>query len=112
MKIAFVHDWFTINGGAEKVAKSILETLDVDDIFCLFDFFKEADREVILKGRKTHTSFLQRCPQCRKHYRNYLPLFPKAIESFNLSEYDLIISSSSAVAKSVKTKKNQIHICY
>ncbi len=113
MKIAFIHDWFTVNGGAEKVVKAILETLEGEtDIYCLFDFFDDGDRQQILKGAKPKTSFLQRFPQSKKHYRNYLPFFPKAIESFDLSKYDLIISSSSSVAKSVKTNTNQIHICY
>ncbi|MCO6500417.1 MAG: glycosyltransferase [Vicingus serpentipes] len=112
MKIAFVHDWFTVNGGAEKVAKSILEALREADIYCLFDFFKEEDRLVILKRKSTYTSFLQYFPFVKKLYRNYLPFYPKAIESFDLSQYDLIISSSFAVAKSVKVKENQIHISY
>lgn len=112
MKAVFVHDWFTVNGGAEKVAKSILELLGDVDIYCLFDFFNENDRKLILNGKHPNTSFLQHFPQCKKHYRNYLPLFPLAIESFDLSKYDLIISSSSAVAKSVKVNKNQIHVCY
>ena len=112
MKIAFVHDWFITNGGSEKVVKAILESLKKVDIYCLFDFFEEEDRAQILKGIKPKTSFLQGFPKTKKHYRNYLPFFPKAIESFDLSEYDLIISSSSSVAKSVKTKKGQVHICY
>ena len=112
LKFAFIHDWFTVNGGAEKVAKSILETIGDADTYCLFDFFNDSDRNVILNGKKTKTSFLQYFPFCKTHYRNYLPFFPRAIESFNLSRYDLIISSSFAVAKSVKTKPNQVHISY
>ncbi len=112
MKVAFIHDWFTVNGGAEKVAKSILEAIGEADIYCLFDFFNDDDRNVILNGKKTHHSFLQHFPFCRKLYRNYLPFYPRAIESFNLSSYDIIISSSFAVAKSVKVRKNQIHVSY
>jgi glycosyltransferase involved in cell wall biosynthesis len=112
MKIAFVHDWFTVNGGAEKVAKSILEAIGESDIYCLFDFFIDQDREVILNGKQTHKSFLQHLPFCKKLYRNYLPFFPRAIESFDLSKYDIIISSSFAVAKSVKVQKGQIHVSY
>lgn len=113
MKVAFIHDWFIVNGGAEKVVKAILETLDDEvDIYCLFDFFEEEDRIKILKGNTPKTSFLQHFPKSKKHYRNYLPFFPKAIESFDLSKYDLIISSSSSVAKSVKTIEGQIHVCY
>ena len=112
LKIAFVHDWFSVNGGAEKVAKSILEAIGDADIFCLFDFFNDDDRKIILKGKQTTTSFLQYLPFCKTHYRNYLPFYPKAIESFDLSKYDLIISSSFAVAKSVKIHNNQTHISY
>ncbi|MGB0405530.1 MAG: glycosyltransferase, partial [Fusobacterium sp.] len=112
MRVAFIHDWFTVNGGAEKVAKSILEALGECEIYCLIDFFNTKDRDVILKGKNTHTSFLQYFPFAKKMYRNYLPFFPRAIESFDLSEYDIIISSSFSVAKSVKVKPNQIHVSY
>jgi glycosyltransferase involved in cell wall biosynthesis len=112
MKIAFVHDWFTVNGGAEKVAKSILKAIGEADVYCLFDFFDDKDREEILNGKRTKTTFLQRIPFCKTLYRNFLPLFPRAIESLDLSEYDLIISSSFSVAKSVKVNKGQIHVSY
>ena len=112
MKVAFIHDWFTVNGGAEKVAKSILEAIGEADVYCLFDFFNEEDRNMILNGKATQRSFLQHFPFCEKLYRNYLSFYPRAIESFDLSDYDIIISSSFAVAKSVKVKKDQIHISY
>merc|ERR1711879_516062 len=63
-------------------------------------------------GKYAKTSFIQNLPFSKKHFRNYLPFFPKAIESFDLSEYDLIISSSHAVAKGIKKNQNQLHICY
>lgn len=112
MRVAFVHDWLTVNGGAEKVAKEIVGFFDNVDIYSLVDFFSNVDRESVIKGKKVNTSFIQNLPFSRTKYRNYLPLFPIAIEQFDLREYDLIISSSYSVAKGVLTNANQLHICY
>lgn len=112
MKVALVQDWFVVNGGAEKVVKEIVELYPECDVFSLVDFLEEKDRDFILKGKKAKTSFIQKLPFAKKLYRNYLPLFPTAIESLDFSGYDLIISSSYAVAKGLKKNKNQIHICY
>ena len=111
MKIAIVHDWLVVNGGAEKVLKYMNEIFDAD-IFSIVDFLSEKDRREILKGKFTKTSFIQNLPFARRYFRNYLFFFPKAIESFNLNNYDLIISSSWAFAKGVKKNKDQIHISY
>ena len=112
MKIAIIHDWLVVNAGAEKVLREILELFPNADIFSIVDFLGKRDREAILNGKRAETTFIQKLPFAKKHFRNYLPLFPKAIESFDLSGYDLIISSSWAFAKGVKRKKGQIHICY
>ena len=113
MKIAFVQDWLTVDGGAEKVAKEIINCFDEVDVFCLIDFLSDKDRKEIIKGKSTTTSFIQKLPFAKTLYRNYLPLFPKAIESLNFKGYDIIISSSYAVAKGLKkASPNQIHICY
>ncbi len=112
MKVAIVHDWLVTNAGAEKVLRSIVNLYPDADIFSLVDFLSYEERDIIIDGKKVHTSFIQKLPYAKKHFRNYLPLFPKAIESFDLSTYDLIISSSWAVAKGVKKNKSQIHICY
>ena len=112
MKVAIVHDWLVTKGGAEKVLKEIIDIFPEADIFSLVDFLTPADREEILKGKYATTSFIQSLPLSKKYFRNYLPLFPYAIESFNLRDYDLIISSSWAVAKGVKKDKNQLHISY
>src|SRR5690606_15240807 len=69
-------------------------------------------RQIILKGKKTNTSFIQNLPFAKKSHKNYLLLFPYAIEQFDLSDYDVIISSSHAVAKGVLTNSQQLHICY
>ncbi|MEN9654298.1 MAG: hypothetical protein RL235_410, partial [Chlamydiota bacterium] len=64
------------------------------------------------KNAEIHTSFIQRLPRAKSKYRSYLPLFPLAIEQFDLSSYDLILSSSHCVAKGVITSPDQLHICY
>ena len=112
IRVAIVHDWLVTKGGAERVLKEILSLFPDADIFTLVDFLSPKDRQEILRGKKTTTTFIQHLPFAKKHFRNYLPLFPKAMESLDLSGYDLIISSSWAFAKGVKTHKNQKHICY
>ena len=107
-----MHDWLVTDAGAEKVLKAILEIYPNADIFSLVDFLSDEEREIVLNGRYAKTSFIQYLPFAKGYFRNYLPLFSIAIESFNLKEYDLIISSSWAVAKGVKTHKTQIHISY
>ena len=112
MQIAIVHDWLVTNAGAEKVLKSILEIYPNSTVYSLVDFLSDKERKIILNGKYAKTSFIQKLPFAKKHFRNYLPLFPKAVESFDLSDYNLIISSSWAVAKGIKKNKNQLHICY
>ena len=112
MKIAIVHDWLVTDAGAEKVLRAMIDIYPHADIFSLVDFLNDEDRKVVLNGKHAKTSFIQKLPFAKKHFRNYLPLFPKAIESFDLKNYDLIISSSWAVAKGVKRHKGQVHISY
>lgn len=112
MKKALIHDWFSVFGGAEKCIASFTDIWDDFDIYSLIDFLSDKDRDVILKGRTAYTSFIQKLPKAQQKYRHYLPLFPFAIEQFNLEEYDLILSSSHCVAKGVLTHSNQLHISY
>lgn len=112
MKVAIVHDWLVTNAGAEKVLRSIVNLYPDADIFSLVDFLSDEERDIIIDGKKVHTSFIQNLPYAKKQFRNYLPLFPKAIEGFDLTSYDLIISSSWAVAKGVKKSPDQLHVCY
>ena len=111
-KIAIVHDWLVTNAGAEKVLRAIIDIYPDADIFSLVDFLSLKDRSVVLNGKYAKTSFIQNLPFAKKHFRNYLPLFPKAIESLDLSSYDLIISSSWAVAKGINKSSKQLHISY
>ncbi|WP_224485304.1 glycosyltransferase [Robertkochia aurantiaca] len=112
MKKALVHDWFTVYGGAERCVESFINLWEDFDVFSLVDDLNESDRKTILKGKKVQTSFIQNLPFGKKRYRNYLPLFPLAIEQLDLRDYELIISSSSSVAKGVLTNHNQLHIVY
>lgn len=111
MKVAIVHDWLTAKGGAEKCLEEFLRLFPDADLFCVVDFLPEADRG-FLQGRVPQTSFIQRLPRAREKYRTYLPLMPLAIEQFDLAGYDLVISSSYAVAKGVITGPDQLHISY
>lgn len=109
MKVAIVHDWLVVSGGAEKVLQNIIECFPDADLFSLVDFMED---RACIKGKPVRTSFIQRLPFARKRYRAYLPLMPIAIEQLDLSAYDLVISSSHAVAKGVLTGPNQLHISY
>jgi len=111
MRIAIVHDWLYTFGGAERVLQSMLRCLPAADVFALFDILPPADR-VRLGVTHTHTSFLQHMPGISRYHRLYLPLMPLAVEQFDLSGYDLIVSSSYAVAKGVLTGPDQLHLAY
>ncbi len=110
-KIAIVSDWLVVCGGAEKVLFEILNCFPNANLFALIDFVEEKDRW-FLHHKPVKTSFMQKIPFVKKHYRKLLSLMPYAIEQFDLSDYDIVISSSHAVAKGVITGPNQLHICY
>jgi len=112
IKVAIVHDWLVNEGGAEKVLHQLLCLFPDADIFTLVDFLDEQKRQKILFGKTTTTSFIQHLPLAKTHFRHYLPLFPKAIESLDLRSYDLILSSSWAFAKGVRKEPYQKHLCY
>lgn len=112
MKIALIHDWFNEIGGAEKVVQEILVCYPEADVFCVLDYYSEETRKKYLLGKKTKSSFIQQIPFSKRFYRFLFPLFPIAIEMLDVSHYDLIISSSSSVAKGIKKHANQLHICY
>lgn len=111
MKVAIIHDWLVVNGGAEKVLQEIVTLYPGADIYTLINFLPEDDSNW-LNGCTIRTSFIQGLPFSKKNYRLYFPLFPLAIEQFDMSGYDLVISSSHAVAKGVITGPEQTHICY
>lgn len=110
-RVAVVHDWMYTLGGAEKVLRSILRCFPGADLHCLFDVLGEEERRSIGYERSV-TSFLQRMPRIARNHRIYLPLMPLAVEQLDLRRYDLVISSSSAVAKGVITGPDQLHVSY
>jgi glycosyltransferase involved in cell wall biosynthesis len=111
MRVAIVHDWLVTYAGAERVLEQMLSVYPEAEVFSLIEFLPEAERG-FLGGRTVHTSFLQRIPGIRRSYRRYLPLMPLAVEQLDVSEFDLVLSSSYAVAKGVLTGPDQLHVCY
>ena len=109
MKIAIVHEWLDSYAGSERVLEQMLIAFPEADLFALCDFLPENERG-FLNGRVPRTSFIQRMPFARKRFRNYLQLMPIAVEQFDLSGYDVVLSSSHAVAKGVITGPGQRHI--
>ncbi len=110
MKTALVYDWLVTMGGGEKTLSAI-EELYPSPIHTLVHDPKQL-MGTPFENKEIHTSFLQKFPFAKSHYRNYLPFFPLAIEQFDLSGYDLVISTSHAVSKGVLTHCDQLHLCY
>ena len=111
MKIAIVCDWLLTIGGAEKVLAHLLQCFPEADLFAVIDFIAPDQRDFLL-NKPIKTTFLQHLPFIKKYYRYFLPLMPLAIEQLDLSSYDVILSSSHAVAKGAITGPDQIHISY
>lgn len=109
-RVALVHDWLTGMRGGEKVIEVLGGLFPEAPLFTLFHF--PGSVSPAIESHPTRTSFLQRAPGIRKHYRTYLPLFPAAIEEFDLSGFDLVISSSHCVAKGVIVPPDAYHVCY
>ncbi|MCD4812990.1 glycosyltransferase [bacterium] len=110
MKIALVHDWLNGMRGGEKVLEVLCEMYPEADLFTLL--YEPEKLSATIRKHKVTTSFIQKLPFAGKHYRNYLPLFPTAIEQFDLRGYDLVVSTSHCVAKGVLTEPDTPHICY
>jgi glycosyltransferase involved in cell wall biosynthesis len=109
-RVAIVHYWFVAHRGGERVVEAIADMFPKADLFTLI-----ADPEAIpksLRGRSLHTSFLQKLPGSKRLHRRLLPLYPMALEQFDLSGYDLVISSESGPAKGVLTSAGTCHVCY
>ncbi len=110
MRVALVHDWLVTMRGAENVLSVLAELYPDADLFTLVH--KKGALSPELEARNIRTSFLQRMPFGVSGYRRYLPLMPAAIESFDLRNYDLVISSSYCVAKGVITDPQSVHLSY
>lgn len=110
-KLALVHEWLSIIAGSEKVVGELLALYPDAELFTLVDFFNDDERKLI-HGKHAQTSFIQHLPFAKTSFRSYLPLMPLAVEQFDVSKFDVVISSHHAVAKGVLTHQNQLHICY
>jgi len=109
--MAIAYDWLQAWRGGETVLAAMLHLYPRADLFAVVDFLPDALRPRIA-GKRARTSFVQNIPGARRYFRWMLPLFPRAIESLDLSSYDIVISISHAVAKGVRTRSDQLHICY
>ena len=112
MRYALVHEWLTpkATGGSELVVREILKHIDAD--VCALIDFESSNPESYLYKRQIKTTFLQYLPFALYGVQKYLPLLPLAIEQLDLREYDVVLSSSHAVAKGILTTPQQLHICY
>ncbi|OSM01916.1 glycosyltransferase [Magnetofaba australis] len=111
MRVAVVHDWLAERGGAERVLEQILLLYPQATLYALVDFLPESERD-FLGGRRAITSFIQHLPMARRRFRAYLPLMPLAVAQWDFSAFDLVISSSHCVVKSVRTGPRQLHVSY
>ena len=109
-RVALVHDWLTGMRGGEKVLESIAALFPGAPIYTLFHWPGKVSPA--LESHPIHTSYLQGWPGAKGNYRRLLPLFPAAIEDFDLSGYDLIVSTSHCVAKGVIPAPDALHLCY
>jgi glycosyltransferase involved in cell wall biosynthesis len=110
VRVAIVHDYLNQAGGAERVVASLHQLYPEAPIYTTI-----LDRETLwpaLRDADIRTSWMQRLPGLKRHFKKYLPLYPAAIESFDLREYDLIVSSSSAFAKAARARPDALHVCY
>jgi glycosyltransferase involved in cell wall biosynthesis len=108
--VALVHDWLTGMRGGERCLEVFCELFPDADLYTLLHVRGSVSRAI--EQRRIITSFIQRLPDAARHYRSYLPLFPAAIRALDLRGYDLVLSSSHAVAKSVRVPRGALHVCY
>jgi glycosyltransferase involved in cell wall biosynthesis len=110
LKTAIVHDWLTGMRGGEKCLEVMCELYPDADLFTLI--YRHGHLSPAIERMKIRTSWIQNLPGRQVYYRHLLPLFPSAVESFDLSGYDLVISSSHCVAKGAVTAPETLHLCY
>jgi glycosyltransferase involved in cell wall biosynthesis len=110
MRVAVIQDMMVGYAGSERVLEQMIAVFPNADLFAIVDFVPDTQRR-FLQGKKPVTSFVQKLPFSKSKYRFYLPLMPLAVEQFDLSSYDLVLSSSHAVAKGVLTGPDQLHVC-
>src|ERR1700751_2960260 len=110
MRIAVVHDYFTQLGGAEKEAEEIMRMLPQATLHSTVAFPESIPAS--LSDVSIKVSWMQHLPNLQKYYRLYFLLYPLAVRSLDLSQYDLVISSSSGYVKGVRTNRDALHVCY
>ena len=110
VKVALVHDWLTGMRGGERCLEVFAELFPTADLYTLLHV--PGSVSPAIENRRIVTSFIQRLPQAERRYRHYLPLFPAAVRAFDLRGYDLVLSSSHAVAKGVRVPVGALHVCY
>lgn len=110
LKLALVHDYLNQMGGAERAVEALLETFPEAPLYT--SIYLSQNMPQIYQGKDIRTSFMQRLPFLNRHFKKYLLLYPYAFESFNLNEYEVVLSSSSAWAKGVRISPETCHICY
>ncbi len=110
MRVAIVHEWLTNYAGSERVLEQMIKCFPQADLFSLVDHIEVGNRQ-FLGGKESQSTFIQHLPFSKKHFRNYLSLFPLAVQQLDLTGYDLVLSSSHCVAKGVVTNPDQMHIC-
>ena len=109
-RVAVVHDWLTIPGGSENVVLELLEMFPQAELFT--SIYDPRPWPEQITDRPVHASFLSRIPNAATHYKRLLPLMNRAYRSFDLSRFDLVLSSSHASAKNIRTPARTLHICY
>jgi glycosyltransferase involved in cell wall biosynthesis len=109
-RVAVVHDWLTVPGGSEQVVLELLEMFPAAELFT--SIYDPEPWPAQITDRPVHASFLNRLPGARRHYPKLLPLMNRAFRSFDLSNFDLVLSSSHACAKNVRTPPGALHVCY
>lgn len=110
MKVAIVHDWLTIYGGSESIVRILHEMFPEAPVYTTV--YNEKNMPEDFAAMDIRPSFLQHYPLAKKKYTMYLPFMPRAFESFDLSEYDLVLSSNTSCSKGVLTGAQTLHICY
>jgi glycosyltransferase involved in cell wall biosynthesis len=109
-RVAVVHDWLTVPGGSEQVVLELLEMFPQAELFT--SVYDPSPWPPQITERSVHSSFLNRIPGAARHYPKLLPLMNRAFRSFDLSGFDLVLSSSHACAKNVRTPAGTLHVCY
>ncbi|MCM2370993.1 glycosyltransferase [Aporhodopirellula aestuarii] len=109
--VAIIHEWLATYAGSERVVEQMLREYPDSDLYAVADILPAEERK-FLRGKVPTTTFIQKLPFLRKFLRHYLPLMPMAVEQWDLSGYDVVLSSNHAVAKGVICGPDQLHVSY